>query len=159
MNSEIFETHAEAATFLEEKKPCKIAAIDVGSRKIGLAISCANLSIAFPKKVVERKNFKQTQEDIANFLQNSEIELMVVGLPINMQGNETEQCELIRKFIAKLRKTLNFKVFFQDERLTTKMASQMLQMSGLSAKQSANKDDEVAASLILESFLKKINKS
>ncbi len=135
----------------------RIMSLDVGSKKIGVALSCHNLSISLPHCVIIRQNFRQIESEISKIIQTNHICLMVVGLPLQMDGAESQECYNIRKFIEKLHQTIKIPHFFQDERLSTKMANQFLTISEISRKKSSLIDDQIAASLILESFLNKLH--
>lgn len=137
------------------KDGCKFMALDVGTAKIGVALSCPNFQISLPHSVIIRKNFQTALDAILKVVEESNTPIIIVGLPLMMNGKESDECYNIRKFIEKVTKTIDLPVFFQDERLTTKMANNFLIMSEVSAKKSSKTDDKIAASIILESFLRK----
>jgi putative Holliday junction resolvase len=120
----------------------RVLAIDHGTARCGIAISDPTETLARPLTVVAPE-----PPVIARLVAEHEAELVVVGLPVSLSGEETGQARLSRSFAAELGDLLDVPVETYDERLTTKMASQ-------SARQGARADqDSLAAAHLLESFL------
>ena len=81
------------------------------------------------------------------------IEKVVVGLPLNMKGIDSEQTKIVRKFVQILKKKINIPIIFQDERLSSKSAKEYLIMQNISPSKNKKSVDSVAASIILQEFL------
>ncbi|NDK08484.1 Holliday junction resolvase RuvX [Candidatus Gracilibacteria bacterium] len=127
-----------------------ILAIDLGEKKVGIAIEINN--IAFPKKIVSRIELVR---ELRNFFeQNNSFDTIVVGLPYDLFEKDTKQLDKTTKFIEKLKNIFpNMKVVGIDERFTTFEASNINNM----IKSQKKEVDDISASLILESYLKKLN--
>ena len=93
----------------------RILGIDYGDSRIGLAISDTNKIIASPFKTIKNKGFDKTKEKIFDIIQENEIEIIVLGLPISMSGADTNQTKRVRKF-QDLIQDLEVPIQIQDER-------------------------------------------
>ncbi|MBU1106087.1 MAG: Holliday junction resolvase RuvX [Candidatus Riflebacteria bacterium] len=129
----------------------KILALDIGKKRIGVA-TCDRLEIAAsPFSVV--KAGRNAVSEIVALLKKEEIDRVVIGMPISLDGVEREPCERSRYFKNELEKCTDLPIEFFDERLTTKIAEASLIESGMRREQRREVIDAVAASLILRSFL------
>ncbi len=135
----------------------RIIAVDYGTRRIGLATGTSELRIAMPLCIVESAgDFEKDAKliiDKSRELQG-EIDMFVVGLPVNMDGSEGKQAELTRKFAHQLEKISGKKVVLQDERLSTFSAESKFVQSDKSDNSHSYKPkegfDAVSAAVILE---------
>ncbi len=133
----------------------KIVALDIGEKRIGVAISSEN-SAVFPLQTIFRKNLEQDLETILEVIQEYSLKKLVVGFPYNMDGTESAQSKKIKNFVKILEKFLKEKnvdlsIEFADERLTSWEAREKL--SGKKAKKNKEAIDAIAACLILEDYL------
>lgn len=119
----------------------KILALDYGKQRIGVAISDPGQSVAFPRETIRENHLNR----IGTLIEEEEIELLVVGIPLSLSGEETPQTTETREFIEKLR-DFNIPIELMDERWTTIQAN----LSG--------GDDSVAAQIILKTHLDKNGK-
>jgi putative holliday junction resolvase len=126
-------------------------ALDVGGRRIGLAVSDELGMVASPLRTVDikREGLAGLVESIAHF----EPVEVVIGLPTGMSGYEGQQADEVRDFAARLAEHIAVPITYWDERLTSFAADQALIESGYRGKQRKQKIDAVAASLILQSYL------
>jgi len=131
----------------------RILGIDFGSRRVGLALSDVTRTIAFPFKFISYKSLPELLNNLKEIIAESEVSELVVGYPIGMKGQMTQQTEEVEKFIKHLRKHLNIKVIPVDERLTSVQSSRILQEQGIKSSRNKGAVDMVSASLILQSFL------
>ncbi|MDO5138317.1 MAG: Holliday junction resolvase RuvX [Oscillospiraceae bacterium] len=133
----------------------KILAVDLGDVRTGLAICDSAETIASPLNNVKGKNLFRMSEAVAQVVKDREAELVVVGLPINMDGTEGERAKKCRKFSEVLRKDLNDIVTVElwDERITTVQAYKNLYESNVHGKKARELIDSEAARLILENYL------
>lgn len=127
----------------------KILAIDWGEKRLGLAVS-QDESWAFPWKVLEVQNFTVAIEELSKIVEAENIERVVIGLPIGLDGKDTKQTSRVREVAADLVHVLNVPVETIDERLTSAAAEKLNLESGKSAKQ---KIDAQAAVQILQTYL------
>lgn len=126
-----------------------IMALDVGEKRIGVAIADPIAKIASPHRTISNNEhvFDQLRELIAD----QHVGTVVVGLPRGLEGQETAQTQTIRDFNEKLQQELNLKTVFQDEAVTSVIAEEKLKELG---KPYAKEDiDMYAAAQILEDYL------
>lgn len=130
-------------------------AIDYGSKAIGLAISDELQMTVRPLTTIRRGKLKQDQfiENICQLISEYEAGLIVVGLPLNMDGTRGEAVLKVENFISKLRLRLSIPIATIDERLTSFEADRILREMGVSPKERKTKSDEYAAVLILQDYL------
>lgn len=132
----------------------KILALDVGERRVGLAISDPTGLLASPFGVVERG--PDDISDIARIAEDNEVVEIVVGLPITMSGESGAQAGRVRAFIRDLRRATDIPITTLDERLSTVQAERMLRDSGRSARSRSRERgrvDAAAAAVILQARL------
>jgi putative Holliday junction resolvase len=130
-----------------------IAAIDLGRRRIGVAVTDAENASAYPLGTVERRSFKHDVEAIAAMLRGREVTAIVVGLPFNMDGSEGPAARSTRNYAERLAEALSVKVEMFDERLTSFEAEERLK--GMPIRRASKKPaiDAIAATVILERWL------
>ncbi len=131
----------------------QILALDVGDRRIGVAISNETRTMAVPHAVVERQNREDDLNRLCDMVRETEAKMLVVGLPLNMDGTEGPKAHQIRRLISHLKGRLEIPVTTWDERLTTVAAEKMLVERGMRRKKRKGVIDTVAAQLILQNFL------
>ena len=133
----------------------RIAAIDFGLKRIGIALSDDRKKIALPFKMVE--GGKRAIESIAAALKPKlpEIERILVGLPLLMSGEKGDMAKVVEEFAKRLETALGIPVELCDERLSSKHAEQSLRELSLNRKERAEQLDMSAAALLLQSYLDK----
>ncbi len=129
------------------------AAIDLGRRRIGVAVSDAASMGAHPLGIVERRALKHDLDAIAAMLRDRHVSTIVVGLPLNMDGSEGPAAQSARKFAERLREVLALDVEMFDERLTSFEARERL--ADVPMRKGARKTglDALAAVVILEGWM------
>jgi putative holliday junction resolvase len=139
---------------LEDGKPLRYLAIDVGSKRIGVAVSDELGLTAQPVLTVERRrNTREDLRSIARLCRRFGVAGIVVGNPIKMTGDISPQAAKIQLFAAELGELAGLPVHLWDERLTTHEAHQMLYEAGQARHKHRFVVDQVAATLILQEFL------
>ena len=131
----------------------RILCLDVGTKTIGVAISDGLGMIAQGIKTIERKSFKKDFAELRKFKEEYPIELILVGLPLNMNGSDSAQTELVRNFCKKLENSLQMKVELWDERLSTAAVERVLIDADMSRKKRKKVVDKLAAVYILQGYL------
>ena len=131
----------------------RIIGLDVGDKRIGVAVSDALKKTAQGVGVIQRKNSEDDINEIKNLAKEYEADLIVVGLPLKMDGAPGERAKLIAEFVEILNSALNIPVTTYDERLSTKEAEKFLISSDVSRKKRKRVVDIIAAQLILQSYL------
>ena len=129
------------------------AALDLGRRRIGVAVTDAVSMGAYPVGVVERRSVRRDLEAIAAMLREREVTTIVVGLPLNMDGSEGPAARSARTFAEKVATVLRVEVEMFDERLTSFEAEERLK--GMPIRKGARKPaiDAIAAAVILEGWM------
>jgi len=125
----------------------KLASIDVGLKRIGVAV-CLDGSVVIPQNAILRKNRNQAARDVKAFLDEWEIEKLIVGLPKDAENSE-EMERRIKHFVALL--DLQIEVVYQDEQSSSVEAKEMTM--GLFKHKKDGRIDSVAAKIILERWL------
>jgi putative Holliday junction resolvase len=126
--------------------------LDLGSKRIGVAVSSG--TIASPLTVVERgRSRRHDHERIAAIVVDEEAELVVVGLPLSLSGQDGPAARAARKEVAALATVVGVPVETYDERFTTVTAERALAASGVRGAARRQVVDKVAAAVILQSWL------
>ena len=131
----------------------KIAAVDFGDARTGLAICDKQEMLASPAGVIQEKRFQQAVEKVAAALKELAPELVVVGHPINMNGTVGPRAEHCAQFARQLEEKLTVPVVLWDERSTTVSAIGDLNITDTRGKKRKEVIDAVAATIILENYL------
>lgn len=131
----------------------RIMAIDYGEKRIGIALTDLMQIIASPYKVYESVNFEVDIQYICDLINSQQVETIVVGLPLNSVNSKSTLIEKIQKFGYEIANKTKVNLVFQDERLTSIEANEILKDAGISIKESKKLIDKISACLILESFL------
>lgn len=129
----------------------RVAAIDYGSKRIGLAVSDKNRKIALPVDTV--MGGKKAIQNIRAALPLKEVDLILIGYPIEMSGKKGVMALEVENFSKMVESAFNIPVELIDERLTSKGALVKLKELSMSAKARTKKLDMVAACLLLETYL------
>ncbi|MGQ9612846.1 MAG: Holliday junction resolvase RuvX [Chloroflexus sp.] len=130
-----------------------ILALDVGERRIGVAISDADARIAAPLTTINAHTPERAIAQIMQLVQERGVSRVVVGLPLTMRGERGPQAEVVQRFADTLSSALSCPVEMFDERLTSVAAEQMLRNLGLKPAKIKAQIDQVAASIILQDYL------
>lgn len=139
---------------LEANMP--ILGIDYGKRKLGFAISDPSQNISVPLEIASFDKEDQKIAYIISMIEKHKICGIVIGKPVNMDGTASEGSRLIQKFAHFLADSCKLPIFLQDERLTTRAAHSLLKSAGINRKDRDELDDQISASLILETVIDSI---
>jgi putative Holliday junction resolvase len=131
----------------------RILALDVGKRRIGLAISDGLGITAQGLPTLQRTTVREDLANLAELSHDRDVTLFLVGEPLHMSGDKSRQAQYIRDFAERLTERTGIPVQFWDERLTTVQAQRVLRESGISIEKRAKAVDRLAAVILLESFL------
>ncbi len=134
-------------------KPGRILALDLGRRRIGLAVSDELGLTAQGLPTLERKNLRVDLEKLRQVIAGRSVTRILIGNPLHMSGAEGAQSGWVREFAEKLRLASGLDVQLWDERLTTKQASRVLRESGIGIEKRSRAVDQLSAVLILQSYL------
>ena len=131
----------------------RILALDVGKRRIGLAISDPLGITAQGLPTLERTTIREDLNRMAQLIVERSVTLLLVGDPLHMSGDKSRQAQYIHEFAGRLSEKAEVPVKFWDERLTTVQAQRVLKESGISIEKRARAIDKLAAVILLESYL------
>lgn len=134
----------------------RVLGLDYGSRTVGVAISDPTGMIAQPLKTITREResaLRKTLGELAALVAEYQVEKIILGLPLNMDDTEGERAEKTREFAQKLQQRTDVPIQWMDERLTTMQAQEILDESGMKRSEQKRVIDQVAAQLILQTYL------
>lgn len=131
-----------------------VLGIDYGSKRMGLAVSDLSCTIATPYKILYRREISADMAELRKIMAKKEIGAVVMGLPLQMNGEEGEIAAEVRKFAAILEENFKFPVLLWDERLSSSaMENFLIKEADLSRKKRAKVLDASAAAYILQGAL------
>lgn len=128
-------------------------ALDHGAVRIGVALSDELKMIATPREFIPAEPFAEFVEKLKTLVREQEVELVLVGLPRNMDGSYGDAATKVRGFIVALKDVLLIPIRTWDERLTTVSAARQLRSGGTKAKDQRSKVDSASAAVLLQSYL------
>lgn len=131
----------------------RIMSLDLGEVRIGIALSDIMKIIASGLETYTRKTIDMDVEYIANLVKEHNVGLIVLGLPINMDGTKGERVEKTYAFAEALKQKVNCKIDYMDERLTTVTAERILIDGNVRREKRKQVIDKLAATIILQSYL------
>lgn len=126
----------------------KILAIDFGEKRVGFAFGESDLGVAFPLAIFD--NNADLFAEIGNFIQEKELEQILIGLPYSLEGKETEQSQKTRDFGDKIIEKFKIPVEYFDERFSSQDAERKMKGTG-------KEDHDIAASCFLQTYLDQLN--
>lgn len=131
----------------------RILALDLGKRRIGLAVSDELAVTAQGLETILRTNLRSDLDRLASLAAERGVSLFLLGYPLHLSGREGRQAEWVKDFAARLTQRTGLPVRLWDERLTTVEAQRVLRESGISSAKRARAVDRLAAVILLESYL------
>lgn len=127
--------------------------LDIGTVRIGIALSDPLNILASGYETYKCKNREEDLKHIVNLAKEKQVEEIVLGLPLNMDGTEGKMAEYVRLLVQDLSKLTPIKLVLEDERLTSVEAEEILLEQNLSRDKRKEKIDQVAATLILQGYI------
>jgi putative holliday junction resolvase len=131
----------------------RVLALDVGSKRIGVAITDLLGITAQGLETIQRQNKRKDMETLGRLLKDYEVREVVVGLPLRLSGAEGTQSEKMRRFASDLEAHFGVTVHLWDERWTSTEANRLLRETELSIQKRGRVVDRMAAILILQSWM------
>ncbi len=131
----------------------RILALDHGTKRIGIAVSDELRTIAQPLEFVSAEPFSDFVARLQVLIQEREVELLLVGMPRNMDGSYGPAAQKVQEFIAALQKSLSVPIRTWDERLTSAQANRFLIQGKVRRQDRKQKVDKTAAAILLQSYL------
>jgi putative holliday junction resolvase len=131
----------------------RILALDPGTKRIGVAVSDETKTIAQPLEWIPAEPFANFLGRLKQLLVEKEIDLVLIGLPRNMNGTYGPAAQKAEAFAAALRTAITIPIKMRDERLTTLQANKMMIQGNVRRDKRKDKVDQMAAALLLQSYL------
>jgi putative Holliday junction resolvase len=131
----------------------RVLAIDHGTKRMGLALSDELGIVAQPLEAAPAEPFAQFLSRLKEIIQERQVELVLVGMPRNMDGSYGQAALKVQEFVAVLKEAIVIPVQTWDERLTSAQANRFLIQADVSRKARKTKVDKTAAAILLQSYL------
>jgi putative Holliday junction resolvase len=131
----------------------RVLALDIGDKRIGVAVSDINQVLARGLQVIERRSQQEDFAAIARLVEEYEVEKVVVGYPRSLSGIAGKQAEKVERYATGLAKRLTVPVILWDERLSTVSAGRLMREAGLKGGKKRGRVDAIAAAVILQDYL------
>ena len=131
----------------------RILALDLGDKRIGVALSDPTQTLASPHTIIERVTDDQAIRDILKITTENRVDLIIVGLPRSMDGSIGHQAEKVQSFTGQLEKQTTIPIEYCDERFTTVTAMRLKQESSARKLKRNTRYDAMAAAIILQEYL------
>jgi putative Holliday junction resolvase len=133
----------------------RVLAIDLGSKRIGTAVSDALGITVRPVETIRRSNARLDIARLRSLAEELEAEAVVVGLPLKLDGTAGDAAQATMRFVDRLQGEIRVPVFMQDERLTSYEAEEIMIERGLKRQERRARSDQYAAMIILQDYLSK----
>lgn len=127
--------------------------LDIGDKRIGVALSDAEGILASPLTIISYENEQTAIDAIMDIAGGREIGCIVIGLPRTMGGDVGQQAEKVKGFVQKLGERVKIPLEFRDERLTSVIAQRLIKAAETKKSKRKIHDDAIAAAVILQSYL------
>jgi putative holliday junction resolvase len=131
----------------------RLLALDLGRKRVGVAVSDERWIAIRPLPALTRKSWKKLLQEVSEIARSFDAQALVLGLPLRLDGSEGEEAEEARRLARNFRLSLEIPVFMQDERLTSFEAETDLRREGHSHESLLERVDSRAATIILEDFI------
>ena len=131
----------------------RVVALDIGEKRIGVAVSDVSGTIASPLKVLDAAAVMADGRDLKRIVEDFEAELIVIGLPRSLDGTEGPQADRVRRAGERLARLVSVPVTYVDERLSSIEARRSMTEAGTSDRDKRGSIDMVAAALFLQTYL------
>jgi putative Holliday junction resolvase len=131
----------------------RVLALDIGEKRIGVAVSDPSGTVASPLVVLDARKVLGDGQDLRRLAEEYEIGLVVVGLPLSLDGSEGPQAGAVRRAAKRLAGFLPLPFEFVDERLSSTQAIRSMGEAGASSRDARGSVDMVAAAIFLQSYL------
>ncbi len=136
-----------------ERAAGRLVALDLGNKRVGVAVSDELQITASPLPFIERCSWKDLLRRVASVIETYDARGLVIGLPFNLDGSEGEAAQTARRLAENFRRSLNVPVYLQDERLTTVAAETIMRAEGIKATDIEKRIDSESAAIILRDFM------
>ena len=126
----------------------KLLGIDYGESKVGLAVGDTESRMALPIAIIKNNGKEALIQEIAVLCKKEKIDQIILGLPTNTRSNDSQQTQRVKAFYGDLQNSIKLEIVLYDERFSSQEAQKL---------RPGKRDDDVAAMIILQSYLDKLN--
>ncbi len=138
--------------------PGRVAGVDFGTVRMGVALSDPERTLASPYENYTRRSPQADAEWFRRLAAEEDVRLFVVGLPLHLDGHESPKCAVARQFAAWLHEATGVPVELFDERFTSVEAEHLLLDAGLTSRRRKRRRDMLAAQIMLAAYLESVNR-
>jgi len=131
----------------------RVLALDIGEKRVGVAVSDPTARVATPLEVLDATEASRPGGKLQRIIEDYEVETVVVGLPLSMDGTEGPQARRVRETADRMARFLPITIQFVDERLSSVEAKRRMREAGLDERRQRGSVDMVAASIFLQDYL------
>jgi putative Holliday junction resolvase len=131
----------------------RILALDYGTKRIGVALSDELKMMAHPREFLPAEPFSEVLVQLKTLIREEEVELILVGMPRNLDGTYGDSAERARQFVTVLREAICIPIRTWDERLTSVAAQRALREAGVRSNKQRSRIDQCSAAIFLQSYL------
>ena len=131
----------------------RLMGLDIGTKRIGIAFSDPQGTIAFPRETYERQNMRKDLGVLGRMCREENVQGIVMGLPLSLNNEEEENCQIIRTFADKLYARTTLPTLLMDERMSTAAVTRVMKDAGVKRQERHTHDDKLAACYILQTVL------
>ncbi len=131
----------------------KIMAIDIGEKRIGVALSDGLHMFAHPFKTIAWQGIEALTGELNRIISDEDVTLLIIGIPYTMQGGHSQRTEQVLQLTEELKQRIDVPIKMADERLTTVMAEKALHRVGKKPSKHRQMIDQIAAVYILQNYL------
>ncbi|GAB4273374.1 MAG: Holliday junction resolvase RuvX [Coriobacteriia bacterium] len=131
----------------------RVAALDIGEKRVGVAISDSAGAVATPHGVWDASDIAGDARRLREFIDEYEVGVLVVGIPYSLSGEKGPQARKVEQTAARLDEILDVPVVLFDERLSSAEARRVMRAEGLDERRMRGRIDKVAAAVMLQAFL------
>ena len=147
---------ADNSRNIEGVTPGRLLAIDLGAKRVGIAISDELRITVTALERLERRSWKDLLHRVAAIIETYDARALIIGLPLNLDGSKGEAAVEAARIAENFRKSLSVPVFLQDERLTSRAAESEMRARGLKPEEISRGVDSESAAIILRDFIVQI---
>ena len=148
---------ADTIRNIEAVPPGRLLAVDLGAKRIGIAVSDELRITVTALDRLERRSWKDLLKGVAAIIESYDARALIIGLPLNLDGTRGQAAGEAARIAANFRKSLNVPVFLQDERLTSLAAESEMRNQGLEHGEIRRRVDSESAAIILRDFIAQTN--
>lgn len=135
-----------------------VIGLDIGDSSIGVAASDPSGLISMPIETIKRTSKLEDMKKLKEICERRNANKIVIGLPLDINGEEGPQAKKVKKYVSNIKKSIECEIIYVDERYTSKMANNTLNVLNIKKGKQKGYEDALAASYILEIYLKQQNR-